>query len=128
MSIDEKVLGMLEELSVKMDERFAGMDERLDGMDKRLDGMDKRFDKVEESLHGLHKSAMEQELRQGRMELDLIQMQEAMDRMERKQHVMEGIIVEGVAQVMGYQRLENRMTKIEKEQAEQGEILRKLIS
>ncbi len=50
MNNEEKILVLLSEMKVEMDQRFDKVDQRLDKMDERLDKMDERLDKMDERL------------------------------------------------------------------------------
>ena len=50
MNNEEKILVLLSEMKVEMDQRFDKVDQRLDKVDERLDKMDERLDKMDERL------------------------------------------------------------------------------
>lgn len=71
MNNEEKILGMLEKLTEKVD----GMGQRIDQMDQRMDRMEGRMDRMEGCMGQM-------ESRMDRMEGRMDQMEGRMDRME----------------------------------------------
>lgn len=78
MNNEEKILGMLEKLTEKVD----GMGQRIDQMDQRMDRMEGCMDRMEGRMDRMEGCMGQMEGRMDRMEGRMDQMEGRMDRME----------------------------------------------